>query len=707
MPRPANNPFTPDQPIVDDERFFGREETMDWAQEHLVTGQHFLLLYGTARMGKTSLLYRLRSRLALRAFPVYCDLESLPQSQTSAALWRIAEETHRALASEHAAVPPPDRQTLEKQEDYFQQQLLPAWRPFLRGKALLLLLDGLDWEPVSQGAWADLLQRMQRWLSQEPDLWVVAAVRGASTAAREVIPVLRGLPARDLEPLTEAQVEELMVGLARYQLGFDYDALRRIHNLTGGHPYLIHLFGSELYYSLAPYGQVTIHTVSDLVGSVVSLASSLFEREWAALSREAQLVLAALGSLHGYRGTVTPSDLVVHLRRHGVHRSNEGMEQALRELVKRRIMHWYGASAYALRVELWRNWLAANHTLEEVLHGKRAHRAPRQPRRMDVPWSSLALWLGIGVGILLVIKVWNERNAAAPTRVIPPTFTSGPVTPRPTATRVVLPGRIAYQAQNEASAPWCIWTMRDNGTDPQRLTDGTSEDTQPVWSPDGSRMAIISTRSGNRDVWAIGADGMHATNITNSGADEWTPAWSPDGSAIAFSSNREGNWELYIAKIDGSETRRITWSAAPDYMPTWSRDGSRLAFVSERDGNPEIYIVSSDGTDLQRLTENQVTDLAPQWSPDGSTIAFESYRDGNMEIYIMAPDGSAVRNLSNEPGSDEHGPAWSPDGRWLAYYSNRDSSWDIFVMRADGTEKTNLTMSAAVEQAPAWQPRTQ
>lgn len=709
MPRPASNPFTPNQPITEDERFFGREDVIEWVRDRFAAGERFLLIFGAPRMGKTSLLFRLRPKLAGKMFSVYLDLQALPEAPMREMLWHLVAEAHRQLLQDHGIVPELSREAFLLRYDYLQGEILPLWRRVLRGKHLALLLDGPELGRFKEGTWAELVLRLQEIVAQETDLCIVTTICGSAAQIKEPVPALRGLPHWDLDSLTEAQTEELLVGMARYQLGFDYDALRRIHVLSGGHPYLVQAFGAALYRQLAPFGQVTIHVVSDLASLVIEAAEELFAREWSALSREAQITLAASGSMQGYRGSLTAWDIVVVLRRAALERGAEAVEQSLRELGDQRVMRWLGGSAYALRVDLLRTWLASAHPLPEVLHGKRHGRrpAPRQRRSLAVDWGGFLPWLGIGLAILLVARVWSSRNARPASRVPLPTLTSAPATPRPTATRVPVPGRIAYMAQATGHDPWCIWSMRDNGTDPLRLTEGTSEDTWPAWSPDGRQLAFISNRDGNRDVWVMSADATRLENITNSPAEEWTPAWAPDGMDIAFASNRDGDWELYVAKPDGSQVRRLTRNAALDYAPAWSPDGGQLAFVSERDGNSEIYVVNRDGSDLQRLTQNQVTDLSPRWSPDGKLIVFESYRDGNMEIYTMAPDGSEPRNVSNEPESDEHGPSWSPDGKWITFYSNRDGSWDILIMLADGSQKVNLTMSTASEQAPVWQPQVE
>lgn len=707
MPSPPTNPFTPDQPIVEEERFFGRGEAIEWIDDRIIEGHHIILIFGMPHVGKTSLLYRLRPRYAGKVLPVYVGVAHWPQAPVRDLLWRLAVEIHQQLNQGQLDSAELSREAFLAQWDYLHQEAFPAWRQILQGKHLLLLLDGLDLARLEEGTWAELLLRLQEIVAQESDLWIVATVNGASTQIKSPVPALRGVPLLDLDFLTEPQTEELL-NLAHLQLGFDYDAVRRIHKLTGGHPYLVQRFGAELYRRLVPSGQVTIHIVNDLAPLIAAAtAEDLFNQQWEALSRGARIVLAGVAGLQGYQGTITAWDVVLLLRKSGVERPAAVIEQSLNELCNHRIMRWLSGSVYTLRMDLWRTWLAEAHPLVEVLTGKRPRPKEALPvpkRRIAIDWGSVSLWVAVGLVVLIVGRVWATRGSHPEVIELEPTPTLVR-TPLPVATRVVLPSHIVYMAQAGPHEPWCIWTMHDDGTDPVRLTDATSEDTMPAWSPDGKRLAFVSNRGGNRDVWLMNTDGGQLENITRSEADEWTPAWSPDGTAIAFSSYRDGNWEIYLCKPDGTQVQPLTRNAAADYAPAWSSDGGRIAFVSERDGNPEIYIVNRDGTGLRRLTEDAAKDQFPQWSPDGSQIAFESERDGNAEVYVMAQDGSGVRNLTNEPSSDEHGPSWSPDGKRISYYSNRDGSWDIFIVLADGQQKVNLTQSPEiVEQGSAWQP---
>ena len=83
--------------------------------------------------------------------------------------------------------------------------------------------------------------------------------------------------------------------------------------------------------------------------------------------------------------------------------------------------------------------------------------------------------------------------------------------------------------------------MNADGTDPRRLTRDADEDLSPAWSPDGSRIAFQSNRTGNNEIYVMHADGSGVTNITNTpDAGEFDPEWSPDGSKIAFAATVVG-----------------------------------------------------------------------------------------------------------------------------------------------------------------------
>ena len=237
-----------------------------------------------------------------------------------------------------------------------------------------------------------------------------------------------------------------------------------------------------------------------------------------------------------------------------------------------------------------------------------------------------------------------------------------------------------------------------------RLTNHSADDGNASWSPDGRRIAFMSSRDGNNEIYVMDSDGSNLRRLTNHSADDGYPSWSPDGRSIAFHSSRDGNAEIYSMGSDGSNPRRLTnQHSAIDAAPVWSPDGDRIAFMSSRDGNFEVYVMDSDGSNPRRLTSNSATDGIPSWSPDSRQIAFESSRDGNFEVYVMDSDGSNPRRLTNNPATDGF-PEWSPDGRHIAFHSSRDDNFEIYVMSSDGSDPSRLTNDPGNDYAPVWAP---
>jgi TolB protein len=112
-----------------------------------------------------------------------------------------------------------------------------------------------------------------------------------------------------------------------------------------------------------------------------------------------------------------------------------------------------------------------------------------------------------------------------------------------------------------------LWVMLPDGSGEVKISGDTS-DTAPAVSPQGDRIAIMSTgreSSGNWEIWTIDRNGGNATRLTNNPAADGLPTWSPDGRSIAFVSNREGVWAIWAMNSDGSNQRKLfNMQGAPD-----------------------------------------------------------------------------------------------------------------------------------------------
>ncbi len=206
---------------------------------------------------------------------------------------------------------------------------------------------------------------------------------------------------------------------------------------------------------------------------------------------------------------------------------------------------------------------------------------------------------------------------------------------------------------------------------------------------------------GDGEIWVMDANGQNRVQLTSNTTQEFQPAWSPDGTKILFTGIRDANYEIFVANADGSGETNLTDNPGIDQGAVWSPDGQRIAFISTRGGGEhEIYTMNPDGSGLVNLTNNTViSDASPSWSPDGTKLAFSTAQNSDLEIYTMNSDGSARTRVTNHFGVD-HLPAWSPDGQRIAFWRGSE----IFTVNPDGSGESNVTNHPAFDISPDWQP---
>jgi tricorn protease-like protein len=202
-------------------------------------------------------------------------------------------------------------------------------------------------------------------------------------------------------------------------------------------------------------------------------------------------------------------------------------------------------------------------------------------------------------------------------------------------------------------------------------------------TPEGLRGTIAFASDG--EIYMMKPDGSDRKNLTKHKATDNNPIWSPDGRKIAFLSNRtagSNTFGLFVMKADGSKPHRVTnWAAQgelnfrpawtpngvidPEGMLAWSDDFTQKAFI-DADVIKILNVGEGTTTTITKVRSNR-----PTWSPDGKRIAYQAREGENdsdpWEIYVINADGTSNTNLSRDPEADDQYPMWSPDGRHNLY----------------------------------------
>jgi len=393
------------------------------------------------------------------------------------------------------------------------------------------------------------------------------------------------------------------------------------------------------------------------------------------------------------------------------------------------------------------------------------HAAASAPRR--IPWGAvaggLALIVAVGAGL-----VWSQREpASAPS-------TSSGATVSATVTSLTSEDGVENFPSLSPDGKWVVYTADEQGTGRTDILlravggqtvinltkDSAVNDSQPVFSSDGERIAFRSERDGG-GLFVMGRTGESVRRLTNDG---FNPSWSPDGSSIVYATEPTGMNPgsrgalslLWIASTTSGERRQLTTTDA--MQPAWAPHGQRVAYWGLQDDNSQrdLWTIAAGGGEPVRVTDDPAIDWSPMWSPDGRYLNFSSNRSGGFNLWRVAIDETSgrptgepmpvpiprssighlslsadgtsmamtsfsaqsniealafdpqrgivgarrrVTNTSETPSS----PSVSRDGQWVAFHQELSNGReDLWVVRRDGTGLRQLTNDAAHDRRPSW-----
>ena len=301
--------------------------------------------------------------------------------------------------------------------------------------------------------------------------------------------------------------------------------------------------------------------------------------------------------------------------------------------------------------------------------------------------------------------------------------------------------RLAFNALSTLKrSGFTIRTVGLESSRPRVLVRGSRRGVAPkplsglAWSADGSRIAFTGSKGKRSGIYTANADGSDVRFLRGT-RDGTNPVFSPDGRKIAFS--REGfdsgfllATTPWIANANGRGARRLLdWREGVEYLPSsFSPDGSALAVTRTKLGSdrPKALLLELGGSGGRRqLARFSASD--PVFSPDGSQIALirhsfshrQKFETTHKDLYVMSADGTALARLTRTPWIAESHPSWDPSGQRVAFNSFRigrnpiDAFFDdllpignsIVQVNADGTCREKLiSLRGAAIYGVTWQP---
>jgi Tol biopolymer transport system component/DNA-binding winged helix-turn-helix (wHTH) protein len=269
-------------------------------------------------------------------------------------------------------------------------------------------------------------------------------------------------------------------------------------------------------------------------------------------------------------------------------------------------------------------------------------------------------------------------------------------------------GRALVFASDRAGG-YSLWRVGAEGGEPQLVAGGAARLKHPVAARDLDRVVYESWQY-EIDIWRVGLRGGQVGQVGRpviETSELWNlyPQVSPDGTRVAYVSTQSGSHELWLAAADGSGRRQLTEFGRENLAqsrgtsvraPRWSPDGQRLVFAAHRGGRVDVYILAVDSGALTAMTSDQAVEVAPSWSADGRRVYY-SVRDGDRSN-VWARDSAGA----NAPVMAVPGAVAVQSGPDAALYFTRGDSRGVWRLASEGAEPLLVTDRVGVADTLSW-----
>jgi TolB protein len=256
--------------------------------------------------------------------------------------------------------------------------------------------------------------------------------------------------------------------------------------------------------------------------------------------------------------------------------------------------------------------------------------------------------------------------------------------------------KIAYKSQG-ASGPGEIFVADFDGHGAQAITTDGAIVAKPAWIPGKLALYYTSYARGNPDIFYHSLTSGQRRVIAGYSGLNTSAAVSPDGSRIAMVLSKSGSPNVWVCNADGTNLKRIT-TGDEDSSPCWSPDGNWICFATKHNERRRLAKVSASGGTVQYLnTTGAPNPTEPDWSPDGKWIAFTSQM-GDFNICVMPADGSAPPAVL----VGGQNPSWAANSRTLVFNRAMGYRQVLSVLDVFTKQYKDCGRATGSNSQPAW-----
>jgi TolB protein len=260
------------------------------------------------------------------------------------------------------------------------------------------------------------------------------------------------------------------------------------------------------------------------------------------------------------------------------------------------------------------------------------------------------------------------------------------------------PTKIAFKVE-QAGGSGEIYVSDFDGHNPQAITTDGAIVAAPAWVPGRLALYYTSYKMGNPDIFYQDLSTGQRRNFAGFPGLNTSAAVSPNGSKVAMILSRSGDPNVWVCDANGSNLKQLTFTRADDSCPCWSPDGQWICYATKIRSHRQLAKISVGGGEPQIVsTSGAPNPTEPDWSPDGKWIAFSS-QSGEFDICVMPADGSAAPVVLVQ---GQH-PSWSPNSRTLVYNQSIGYRQVLSVLDVFTKQHKNAARVAGDDSEPAWE----